>query len=110
EDSCAIISLVMLMIRLQRTGRKNDPTFRTVLTDSKNGPKSGKFLEILGYYNPRQKTRAFNKERISYWMTKGVQVSDTMHNVLVSEGLLTAKKKNVLSKKTPTKPRKELKK
>ena len=97
------------MIRLQRTGRKNDPTFRTVLTDSKNGPKSGKFLEVLGYYNPKQKTKAFNKERISYWLGKGAKASDTMHNILVSEGVVAGKKKNVLSKKTPTKPRKELK-
>ncbi len=98
------------MIRLQRTGRKNDPTFRVVLTDSKNGPKSGKFLEVLGYYNPMQKTKAFNADRIKYWMTKGTQVSDTMYNQLVKEGAIEGKKKNVLPRKSPTKPRKELKK
>ncbi len=98
------------MIRLQRTGRKNDPTFRIVLTDSKNGPKSGKFLEILGFYNPKQKQKAFNADRIKHWMTKGTQVSDTIHNQLVKEGIIEGKKKNVLPRKSPTKPRKELKK
>jgi ribosomal protein S16 len=44
----------MLKIRLQRIGRKNDPAFRAVLTDSKNSTKSGKFLEIVGTYNPKQ--------------------------------------------------------
>ena len=43
----------MLKIRLQRIGRKNDPAFRVVLTDSKNSTKSGRFLEILGTYNPK---------------------------------------------------------
>ena len=43
----------MLKIRLQRIGRKNDPSFRAVLTDSKNSTKSGKFLEIVGTYNPK---------------------------------------------------------
>ena len=40
----------MLKVRLQRIGRKNDPSFRVVLTDSKNSTKSGKFLEILGNF------------------------------------------------------------
>lgn len=98
------------MIRLQRTGRKNDPMFRAVLTDSKNGPKSGKFLEIVGMYNPKQGVKAFNKERIDYWMGKGVKISDTMNNFLIDEGMVKGRKKNVLSKKAPTKARKDLKK
>jgi len=56
----------MLKIRLQRFGRKHDPTFRVVLTDSRSGPKSGKFLEVLGSYNPRQKKDAIvlNKKKL----------------------------------------------
>jgi small subunit ribosomal protein S16 len=99
----------MLKIRLQRIGRKNDPSFRAVLTDSKNSTKSGKFLEIVGTYNPKSGARAFKAERIEYWLSKGAQLSDTMHNFLVAEGVVKGKKINVLSKKSPTKSRKELK-
>jgi small subunit ribosomal protein S16 len=99
----------MLKIRLQRIGRKNDPAFRVVLTDSKNSTKSGKFLEVLGTYNPKQKNLALKKDEIKAWMGKGAQVTDTMHNFLVREGVIEGKKKNVLSRKAPTKSRKELK-
>jgi small subunit ribosomal protein S16 len=100
----------MLMIRLQRIGRKNDPAFRVVLTDSKNSTKSGRFKEVLGSYNVKTGEILFKGERISYWMSKGAQVSDTIHNFLVHKKLIEGKKKNVLSKKSPTKARKELKK
>lgn len=104
-----IFSTGMLKIRLQRIGRKNDPSFRAVLTDSKNSTKSGRFLEIVGTYNPKSGTKIFEAERIRYWLSKGAKLSDTMHNFLVTEGLIQGKKVNVLSKKSPTKPRKELK-
>jgi small subunit ribosomal protein S16 len=100
----------MLKIRLQRIGRKNDPAFRVVLTDSKNSTKSGKFKEILGSYNVKEGVVLFKADRISYWMSNGAQVSETVHNFLVHQKLIIGKKKNVLSKKTPTKARKELKK
>jgi small subunit ribosomal protein S16 len=99
----------MLKIRLQRIGRKNDPAFRAVLTDSKNSTKSGRFLEILGSYNPKAGTKSFNSDRIKHWISKGAQVSDTMHNFLISENMISGKKKNVLPKKSPTKKRKEVK-
>ena len=100
----------MLKIRLQRTGRKNDPAFRVLLTDSKNAAKSGKFLEILGSYNVKSGEVVFKADRIAHWMKNGAQVSDTVHNFLVSKKLIEGKKKNVLSRKSVTKPRKELKK
>lgn len=99
----------MLKIRLQRIGRKNDPAFRAVLTDSKNSTKSGRFLEILGTYNPKAGETKLNVEKIKYWMSKGAQCSDTMHNFLVHEKAIEGKKKNVLPKKKPTMKRKELK-
>ncbi len=99
----------MLKIRLQRIGRKNDPSFRAVLTDSKNSTKSGRFLEIVGTYNPKAGKSAFNTDRIMHWVSKGAKLSDTMHNFLVDAKALTAKKINVLPKKKPTKKRKELK-
>lgn len=100
----------MLKIRLQRVGRKNDSAFRVVLTDSKNSAKSGRFKEIIGSYNLKSGKVVFKKDRIDYWMKNGAQVSDTVHNFLVREKIIEGKKKNVLSKKSPTKARKELKK
>ncbi len=101
----------MLKIRFQRIGRKNDPSFRAVLTDSKNSTKSGKFLEILGTYNPSAKEakRNLNAERIKYWLGQGAQPSDTMHNFLVHDQVIPGKKINVLPKKKPTGKRRELK-
>ena len=104
---------LMLKIRLQRIGRKNDPSFRVVLTDSKNSTKSGRFLEILGTYNPKAKEdsqkKVLNGEKIKYWMSKGAKCSDTMHNFLVHDKVIEGKKINVLPKKKPTQKRKELK-
>ncbi len=100
----------MLKIRLQRVGRKNDASFRVVLTDSKNSAKSGKFKEILGSYNLKTGEVLFKNDRISYWMKNGAQTSDTVYNFLVQKKIIEGKKKNVLSKKAPTKARKELKK
>ena len=98
------------MIRLQRIGRKNDPSFRVVLTDSKNSTKSGKFKEILGSNNIKAGTIVLKADRIKYWMSMGAQTSATVHNYLVHEKIVDGKKKNVLPKKSKTVARKELKK
>ena len=95
----------MLMIRLQRVGRKHEPVFRLVLTDSKNGPKSGKYIEVLGSYDPRQdnKVEQFDLAKIKEYMSKGAKLSDTVHNFLVSRKAIEGKKRNALPKKTPIK-------
>lgn len=95
----------MLTIRLQRVGRKHEPKFRLVVTDSKNGPKSGKILEIVGSYDARtNNTLAQVKtDRVKYWMSQGAKVSDTVHNFFVQHKLIEGKKKNVLPKKSPIK-------
>ena len=97
----------MLKIRLQRVGRKHDPSFRLVLTDSKNGPQSGKFLEVLGSYNARFGKPEIKGERVTHWMSKGAQVSDTVHNLLISEKVIEGKKINVLPRKSPPKKEEE---
>lgn len=81
----------MLKVRFLRVGKKNAPSFRLVLTD-KDAPPRGRFLEILGFYNPYTKERAVKKERISYWISQGAQPSDTAHNFLVKAGVITGKK------------------
>ena len=93
----------MLMIRLQRVGRKHEPTFRLVLTDSKNGPKSGKYVKVLGSYDPRRenKVEQFDVEAIKSWISKGAKLSGTVHNFLVHKKVIAGKKINVLPKKKP---------
>jgi small subunit ribosomal protein S16 len=95
EVSVRIVA-TMLMIRLKRVGKKHDPSFRVVLTDSRKGPKSSAFKEILGNYNAQKGEPVFDGERIKYHISKGAQVSDTVHNLLVKAGILEGKKKNVL--------------
>ncbi len=81
----------MLVIRLTRIGKKNQPSYRVVLADKKRAVK-GKFIEILGSYNPRLKTKALKGERITYWLSKGAQASPTVHNMLVSEKIISGPK------------------
>lgn len=100
----------MLKIRLQRTGRKNEPYFRVVVGEHTNAAQSGKFIEVLGSYNPKEGTVTLKDERIKYWIGNGAQVSGTVHNFLVDKKVISGEKKNVLPKKTSTKKRKELKK
>lgn len=95
----------MLMIRLQRTGRKHEPTFRVVLTDSKNGPKSGKFIKNLGWYDTRIKNKIeqIDTEAVKHWISVGAKLSLTLHNFFVSNKIIAGKKMNALPKKSPIK-------
>ncbi|MCK5059800.1 MAG: 30S ribosomal protein S16 [Candidatus Pacebacteria bacterium] len=92
----------MLKIRLQRVGRKHEPVFRVVITDSRNSTKSGRFHEIVGSFDARKKGfGTLNKERVEYWLSQGVQPTPRVHNLLIDEKIIEGKKINVLSKKTP---------
>jgi small subunit ribosomal protein S16 len=94
----------MLKIRLQRTGRKHEPTFRVVLTESTNSTKSGRYQEILGSHDPRRPDATVLKEdRIKHWIAQGAQTSGTLHNMLISKGVIAGKKINVLPLKRPIK-------
>jgi len=81
----------MLKIRLQRIGKKNDPSYRIALVEHTTSPH-GKFIELLGSYSPILKEKKFNKERIEYWLTKGAQASPTVHNLLVDEKIIDKEK------------------
>jgi len=86
------------MIRLQRIGRRNDPSYRVVVTDKASGPKAGKSVENLGHYDARlskSKDLVINADRVKYWLSVGAQCSGTIHNRLVREGIITAKKRDV---------------
>ncbi len=91
----------MLVMRLQRVGRRNNPSFRIVVTDRRTGVKSEKHVDRIGFYNPKLDQVQIDTDKAKDWLTHGVQPSDTVYNILVSKKILTGKKKNVLPKKTP---------
>lgn len=93
----------MLKIRLQRVGKKNEPSFRLVLIEHTSAARSGKAKEILGFHDFRKDGTIIKKDRIEYWMSKGVKASDTAHNLLIAQGVIKEKKRNVLPKKSPAK-------
>jgi small subunit ribosomal protein S16 len=90
----------MLKIRLQRTGRINQPTYRVVVLEHARSTKSNRIVEQVGTYNPRTKERVINTDRVKYWLSVGAQASGTMHNMLITVGIISGKKINVLPKKT----------
>ena len=81
----------MLVIRLQRIGKKHQAVFRIVLQDSRWKPQ-GKALEILGFYNPRSKEKQIQAERVKFWVSKGAQLSPTLHNMFIDAGIVTGEK------------------
>lgn len=93
----------MLMIRFQRIGRTNDAAFRIVLVEKERAAKTGRINEVLGTYNPRSKALNLKEEQIKHWISKGAQLTGTVHNLFVSKGLIQGKKINVLPKKTVAK-------
>lgn len=74
----------MLVIRLARTGRKKYPTYRVVAADSRR-PTNGKFVSILGHYNPHTKDLSLKKEEIESYITKGAQPSNSVIRLLEKE-------------------------
>jgi len=70
-------------IRLARYGAKKKPFYRVVVTDSES-PRDGRFIDVLGTYDPRNKTRGINlkSDDIRKWVAKGAQMSDTVRRIL----------------------------
>ena len=91
----------MLMMRLKRVGRKNDPSYRIVVVDKRTGPKSNNYVDQIGTYNPKLGQILVDGDKAKHWLAQGVQASGTVHNILVSQKVIDAKKRNVLPKKTP---------
>jgi len=73
------------MIRLARTGAKKKPHYRVVVIEKANA-RDGRFVEIVGHYNPRTNPAevVLKRERIEYWMSRGAQPSDTVRGFLRS--------------------------
>ncbi|MFH1401568.1 MAG: 30S ribosomal protein S16 [Parcubacteria group bacterium] len=89
----------MLVIRYFRIGKKNQPYFRIVVTDQRRPTRGGRFVEEVGSFDPVKKKKILNAERIKYWISKGAQPSDSIHNLLISEKIIEGKKIDVHNKK-----------
>ena len=90
---------IMLTIRLTRVGKKKDNSFRVVVVESKRKIKAGNYLEMVGSYDPRVDKVELKAERIKHWISNGVTLSPTVHNLLISNKIIEGKKINVLPKK-----------
>lgn len=85
----------MVRIRLRRTGKTKQPSYRVVVADSRS-PRGGRFIEIIGYYSPIQQPKVLEikEDRARYWLGVGAQPSDTVvhlfkqRNILDDEGKL----------------------
>ena len=96
----------MLSIRFFRTGKKNQPFYKVVVCDRRNAARGGRFLEVLGFYNPKTKEKQIKQERVEYWLGCGAKATATAHNLLVKEGIIKGTKiaKHKKSKK-PEEPK-----
>jgi small subunit ribosomal protein S16 len=81
----------LLKIRLARVGKKKQPTYRVVVADAR-APRDGKYVEIIGQYNPRTEPTTFviDEDKARDWLRKGAQPTDRMHKLLATVGLMEA--------------------
>ena len=86
----------MLVIRMQRMGRKRQPSFRLIIQDKTRSPQS-KHIEIVGFYNPRTKEKGLKEDRINYWLGQGALPTDTVNNLLVDAGLIQGEKRRTVT-------------
>jgi len=99
----------MLVIRLFRVGKKNQPSFKIVVVDKRKSSTKGPYIEELGFWNPLTKGKVLKPERIKYWLSVGAKPSDTVYNLLVSEKIIEGKKipAHKKAKKSEEKPTQE---
>ncbi len=81
----------MLKIRLSRVGKKKQPSYRVVIAESRFA-RDGRFVEIVGHYNPRTEPTTFevNDEKIREWLSKGAQPTDRVQKLLTKRGTIEA--------------------
>jgi small subunit ribosomal protein S16 len=79
----------MVRIRLRRVGAKRQPSYRIVVAD-RESPRDGRFLEVIGNYNPRTKpsTVDLDEARLYHWLGKGAQPSESVDKILRGSGAL----------------------
>jgi small subunit ribosomal protein S16 len=79
----------MVKIRLRRMGAKKQPTYRFVVADAR-APRDGRFIEILGHYNPRTEPRTIevDEAKAKEWLSKGAEPSDTVRRLFAERGIM----------------------
>jgi small subunit ribosomal protein S16 len=82
----------MLVIRFFRIGKKNQPSFKIVVTDKRKSSVKGRYVEEVGFFDPLKDKKFLRAERIKYWLSVGAKPSPTVHNLLVSEKIIEGKK------------------
>lgn len=92
----------MLVIRMQRTGRKGHAQFRVVVQDSRRTPTSGRIVASLGNFNPHSKETNLNKEKASFYLEHGAQPSDRVARLMQAEGVTLPKWVTLVANKERT--------
>jgi small subunit ribosomal protein S16 len=92
----------MLAIRFERVGRKNRAQFRIVLQEHTVAP-GGRHVAVLGSYDPHQKKAILKADKIKEWIAKGAQVSDSVYNLFIKEGVVAGKKRAIKMEEPKTK-------
>ncbi len=77
-------------IRLRRIGAKNVPLYRIVVADSRS-PVKGKFIEKLGWYDPRAKKVEVDKNKVLSWVSKGAKISNSVKKILLNFAIVSSK-------------------
>lgn len=90
----------MVKLRLKRMGRKHEPHYRIVATDSRS-PRDGRFIEELGWFNPKAKEVLYklNIDGIKKWLSNGAQPSYAVKSILIKEGIVERDKKDIIERK-----------
>ncbi|MCK4925725.1 30S ribosomal protein S16 [Candidatus Aerophobetes bacterium] len=80
-------------IRLRRTGARNLPLYRIVVADSRS-PVKGRFIEKLGWYDPRAKKVEVDKDRVLHWVSKGARISNSVKKLLLNFAIVPSNELN----------------
>jgi len=97
----------MVKIRLRRIGTRNKPIYRMVVADERS-PRDGKFIEIIGHYNPLTEPTSFDvdEEKALKWLKSGAQPTETASRLLTKAGVMDKFKPAAVKKSRATKPKK----
>lgn len=88
----------MLAIKLKRIGKKHQPSYRVIVAE-KRSKMQGRYVDDLGWLNPKNKEFKINEERAMHWLKVGAQPTDSIHNLFVRAGVIKESKIPVHKKK-----------
>lgn len=86
-----VVKTSMLAIKFKRIGKKHQASFRIVVTE-KRTKLNGRYLDDLGWLNPHTDKFELEKKRAEHWLKVGAQPTDSIHNLFVKAGIISAKK------------------